>query len=113
MRRDAHSSFTFIDLTGDGDCFYRALSLAFFLRLLDAPDPGREVDLALQRFDQLKPLLDEAGFQEMVVRPEGNLKPIHNHSVEISFVSRLANMTSLTHVWFDHILLSFTLLILL
>lgn len=57
-----------LTITGDGDCFYRAFSLAYFLLILDSPNPAREADKALEKLESLKPLLLEAGFQELVVR---------------------------------------------
>ncbi|ODN77664.1 hypothetical protein L202_04815 [Cryptococcus amylolentus CBS 6039] len=48
---------------GDGDCLFRAFTLAYLLRILYAPDPAVEANLAFDAVQRALPAMEACGFQ--------------------------------------------------
>ncbi|KAF9649555.1 cysteine proteinase [Thelephora ganbajun] len=51
---------------GDGDCFYRSLAFGFIENLLNSPQTDVAVAIATSLLESTVPMLEEAGFQELV-----------------------------------------------
>lgn len=52
---------------GDGDCFYRSLAFAYIERIVNSPDPSFAATQALSTLEGALPMLEDAGFQKIVV----------------------------------------------